>query len=72
MDQDNKNTLIYISFYKTALKVYKANKIINYYKESQNPVMLSSKVSIVNKIIKALNAKKGAIPTTPMAYPALV
>ena len=72
MDQDNRNTLIYTSFYKTALRVYKANKIINCYKKSQNPIILSSKVSIVNKIIKALNTKKGAVPTAPIAYLALV
>ena len=63
--------LIYKDFYKTTLSVYKANKVINWYKENYNPIILSSKVSTVNNIIKALNTERGVVLTTLVIYPTL-
>ena len=63
--------LVYKDFYKTALGIYKANKVINQYKENCNPIILSSKVSIVNNIIKALNTERGVILTALVVYPTL-
>jgi hypothetical protein len=47
---------VYLEFYKTALRVYKLDKVIKRYKENHNLVMLSSKVTAINNIISALNA----------------
>ena len=60
--------LIYKDFYKTTLSVYKANKVINWYKKNCNPIILSSKVSTVNNIIKALNTERGVVLTTLVIY----
>ncbi len=49
---------MYSDFYKTTIKVYESNKVINRYKENQNPVMLSSKVSAINNILRDLNTYK--------------
>ena len=69
MNQDNEKTLVYKDFYKTTLSIYKANKVINQYKKNYNPIILSSKISIVNNIIKALNTKREVILTTLVIYP---
>ena len=60
--------LIYKDFYKTTLSIYKANEIINQYKKNHNPIILSSKISIVNNIIKALNTEREVILTTLVVY----
>ena len=65
MDQDDSRTLVYSEFYKTALRVCESNKVIKRYKESHNLVILSSKVTIVNDIMKALNTRKGATLDVP-------
>ena len=70
VDQDDGKTLVYEDFYKTALGVCEADEVINRYKENRNPVMLSSKVSTVNNIMKALNTERGVVPTAPVVYPA--
>ena len=61
---------MYKDFYKTTLSVYEANKVINWYKENYNPVILSSKVSTVNNIMKALNTEREIVLTTLVVYPA--
>ena len=61
---------MYYDFYKTAIRVCKSNEVINRYKESQNPV-ISSKISAVNNIIKALNANKRATLIKPEIHPTL-
>jgi len=59
MDQDNRKTLVYLEFYKTALRVYKSDKVIKRYKENHNLVMLSSKVTTINNILNTLNTSRG-------------
>ena len=54
--------------YKTTLSVYKADKVINWYKKNCNPIILSSKISIVNNIIKALSTEREVILTTLVIY----
>ena len=68
VDQDDGKTLVYCDFYKTAIGVCESDEVINRYKESRNPVM-SSKISAVNNIIKALNANKRATPIEPEIHP---
>ena len=67
VDQDDGRTLVYSEFYKTALGVCESDEVIKRYKESHNPVMLSSKATAVNDIMKALNAKKGVTLDVPEA-----
>ena len=59
MDQDNKKTLMYSEFYKTALRVCESDKVIKRYKENHNLVMLSSKVTTINNILNTLNTSRG-------------
>ena len=49
---------MYSEFYKTTLRVYKLNKVINQYKKSWNPTALSSKANTINNIIKSLSISK--------------
>ncbi len=69
VDQDDGRTLMYSDFYKTAIGVCESDEVINRYKENRNPVMLSSKVSAVNNILRDLNTYKGTAPVKPEAQP---
>src|SRR6266536_3427808 len=69
VDQDDGRTLMYSDFYKTAIGVCESDEVINRYKENRNPVMLSSKVSAVNNILRDLNTYKGTVPVKPEAQP---
>ena len=71
IDQDNRSTLIYLEFYKTTLRVYKSDKVINQYKKSRNPTTLSSKANTINNIIKSLSISKKVNLIVLETYPIL-
>jgi len=66
---------MYSDFYKTAIRVCESNEVINWYKENRNPIILSSKVSAINNILRDLNTYKGTtlvkLEAQPPQAPAL-
>ena len=62
---------MYLEFYKTTLRVYKSDKVINQYKKSQNSTILSLKANTINNIIKLLSISKKVNLIVLEIYPIL-